>query len=72
MLPRDELRKLFELRKCASDTHDSVDCERCPKKAEMPPGFANPDEAPSGASMLAWLRVRPLHPCPAFLRLRRR
>ena len=46
MLPRDELRKLFELRKCASDTHDSVECARCPKKAEVP---ADPADAPPGA-----------------------
>ena len=48
MLPKDELRKLFELRKCTSDTHDSLDCTRCPKKIAEPDSD-NPDQVPAGA-----------------------
>ena len=61
MLPRDELRKLFELRKCSSDTHDSVECARCPKKVVDPSADAadGAAEAPSGAS----LPVLPSHAC---------
>lgn len=62
MLPRDELRKLFELRQCKSDTHDSIECTRCPKKAELPPGFAA--ENPSGAllALVCFVCVFALHP----------
>ena len=60
MLPRDELRKLFELRKCASDTHDSVECARCPKKAD---GLVDPADAPPGAFLtLVGAPASPLHP----------
>jgi hypothetical protein len=50
MLPKDELRKLFELRKCTSDTHDSLDCTRCPKKIAEPDSD-NPDQVPAGAPL---------------------
>ena len=71
MLPRDELRKLFELRKCNSDTHDSVECARCPKKVADP--SAGAAEAPSGALVACSSDARvpsSLHPCPVILRLR--
>ena len=54
MLPRDELRRLFALRKTSSDTHDGVSCKRCPPKvspAEDGAGDAAPAEAAPGARM---------------------
>jgi hypothetical protein len=61
LLPRDELRRLFALRtNSESDTHDSLNCKRCPRKAPPPPppSDADDDEAaakPAGARAIPCL-----------------
>ena len=46
MLPRDELRRLFMRRECDSDTHESLNCKRCPPKVKP----ASEEEAAAAAA----------------------
>ena len=41
IMSKEDLRKLFTLRQCSSDTHESFNCKRCPPKPKVP----GPEEA---------------------------
>lgn len=47
-LPKDELRRLFALRPTHCDTHDGLNCTRCPPRAPPHPA-AEPEVPPPGA-----------------------
>jgi hypothetical protein len=76
MISRDELRRLFMLRPCDSDTHDSLSCKRCPPKpalvaegeeaaAEAPGACVRRADAASCVRVLAsWAPLSPCMPSP--------
>jgi len=53
-LPKEELRRLFALRPTHCDTHDGLNCARCPPRAPPHPA-AEPEVPPPGAQH-SWLR----------------
>ena len=69
MLGRDELRRLFALRKVESDTHDSVSCKRCPPKpppVDPEAAAAAASAGAAGALALTCGLLLPLLACPSL------
>ena len=63
MMSRDDLRKLFTLTVCPSDTHDNLKCKRCPKPA--PPVEEPVAEAAAAAAAAAPVEKKGARPSPA-------